>query len=98
MKKHVPEYFHTDAGHKAKAEVLGLAEKLCCDREEQYIVKNSNEYEQPHFDIPVDANLHDWNAETTLQEGSRVAWQGQNNCHRSLYSFELKTVTDRPTI
>lgn len=59
IRKHVPEYFHTDAGNKAKAEVLNLAEKLCADREEQYIVKNSNEYEQPHFDIPVDSNLHD---------------------------------------
>jgi len=59
IQKVCPEYFQSESGQKAKKEVLVMAEKLSQDREEQYIVKHSNEYEQPHFDIPVDAHSYD---------------------------------------
>ena len=56
VKKAVPDYFTSESGKKAEKEVLSLAEKLSSDREEQYIVKNSSEYDQPHFDMSIDAN------------------------------------------
>jgi len=55
----LPDYFNGENGQRAKKEVLQLAEKLSQDREEQYIVKNSNEYDQPHFDIPVDTHTYE---------------------------------------
>jgi hypothetical protein len=54
----VPETFLADQGESQQS-ILGLAETVSNDREESYIMANTDEYDVPLFEIPVNAHTFD---------------------------------------
>lgn len=57
MQKTIPEFIKDDSTDEK--DLLTLADKMCVEREERYIVERCNEYELPLFDVPTNAHLYE---------------------------------------